>query len=92
MSSRRLIRLKAGDEITTIHYAMTISDDHDDDFKPVEVDTFRIGRNPQVKDEEVGDGSYGYAFEFLTPNGESALSNLVMFEIADDGIVTSLME
>ncbi len=92
MSSRRLIRLKAGDEITTIHYAMTISDDHDDDFKPVEVDTFRIGRNPQVKDEEVGDGSYGYAFEFLTPNGESALSNLVMFEVADDGIVTSLME
>ena len=92
MSSRRLIRLKAGDEITTIHYAMTISDGHDDEFKPVEVDTFRIGRNPQVKDEEVGDGSYGYAFEFLTPNGESALSDLVMFEIADDGIVTSLME
>lgn len=89
MSDRNLIRLKPGDRVTTIHYAMTISGD-DEEFTPVEVDTFRIGSHPTVADEEVGDGTYGYMFEFLAPAGESALSSVVTFEIGNGEIMTSV--
>ena len=88
MSSRELIKLRNGDEITTLHYGMTISGD-DEDFTQVEVDTFTIGDDPQIKDEALGDGNYGYAFEFMTPTAEeSALSNFILFTI-DDGQITT---
>lgn len=90
MSSRELIKLRAGDEITTLHYGMTISGD-DDDFTQVEVDTFTIGDNPQVKDEELGDGNYGYGFEFVSPTADdSALSNFILFTISNGEITTDI--
>ena len=89
MSDRNLIRLKPGDMVTTIHYAMSTSGD-DEDFTPVEVDTFRLGAHPEVRDEEVGDGKYGYLFEFIAPAGESALSDVAVFEIENGDITTSV--
>ena len=89
MSDRQLIRLKEGDEITTIHYAMTISGTGED-LAPVEIDTFRIGKVPKVEDEAVGDGIYAYAFEFAAPNAQSALSKLAQFTIQKGNIMTSV--
>ena len=90
MSDRDLIKLRAGDEITTIHYAMTISGD-DSEFTQVEVDTFEIGDDPQIKDSELGDGSYGYAFEFMSPiAADSALSNFIMFTVSGGQIITNI--
>ena len=89
MSDRDLIKLRAGDEITTIHYGMTISGD-DDDFTAVEVDTFTIDENPEIKDEPLGDGSYGYAFEFMTPTEASALSNFILFTVSNGEITTNV--
>ncbi|MBO4780728.1 MAG: clostripain [Selenomonadaceae bacterium] len=89
MSNRDLIKLRAGDEITTLHYAMTISGE-DTDFTQVEVDTFTIGDEPQFTDDELGDGNYGYAFEFVTPTDDSALSNFIMFTIAGGQITTNI--
>ena len=92
MSDRDLIKLKAGDEITTLHYAMSISGE-EDDFTQVEVDTFTIGDAPQIKDEMLGDGSYAYAFEFVSPKEEeSAFSNFVLFTITNGEISTTLNE
>ena len=89
MSDRNLIRLRPGDMVTTIHYAMSASGD-DEDFMPVEVDTFRLGSHPEVRDEEVGDGTYGYLFEFIAPAGESALSSFAIFEIENGDIRTTV--
>lgn len=90
MSSRELIKLRAGDEVTTIHYGMTISG-NDEDFTQVEVDTFTIGDEPQVKDEQLGDGNYGYCFEFVSPTADdSALSNFILFTIANGEITTDV--
>lgn len=89
MGDRNLIRLKAGDQITTLHYGMTISGD-DEDFTQVEVDTFTIGDQPTLAEENMGDGVYGYCFEFMTPAGDSALSKLVQFTIKDGQIVTAV--
>ena len=89
MSSRELIKLHAGDEITTLHYGMTISGE-DEEFTQVEVDTFQIGEDPQIKDEKLGDGTYGYAFEFVSPTEESALSEFVIFTIINGEITTTV--
>ena len=89
MSDRDLIKLRAGDEITTIHYGMTISGD-DEDFTQVEVDTFQIGDNPEIKDEPLGDGNYGYGFEFMTPTDDSAFSNFIMFTVSGGEITTNI--
>ena len=89
VASRELIKLKAGDSITTIHYGMTLSGS-DKEPKEVEVDTFTIGANPTVKDEEVGDGTYGYFFEIIDPLNNSALSNMVTYTIRNGQITTSV--
>jgi hypothetical protein len=88
MGSRNLIQLKREDRITTIHYAMTISG-KDTEPQEVEIDTFNAGDNPRIVDEDMGDGRYGYFFEFVTPTGQSALSNMVSFTINNGNITTS---
>ncbi|MCR5030696.1 MAG: clostripain [Selenomonadaceae bacterium] len=89
VASRELIKLKAGDTITTIHYGMTLSG-ADTTPTEVEVDTFTIGANPTVKDEDVGDGTYGYFFEFIDPLNNSALSNMVTYTIQNGQITTTV--
>ncbi len=89
VASRELIKLKEGDTITTLHYGMTLSGP-DTEPTEVEVDTFTIGANPVVKDENVGDGVYGYFFEFIDPLNESALSNMVTYTIQNGEITTSV--
>ncbi len=56
----------------------------------MEVETFTIGDKPQVKDEKLGDGSYGYLFEFISPSGDSALSKMVEFVLEKGQITTNV--
>ena len=89
MSYRELIKLRPGDEITTLHYAMAISGGSSE-LTQVEIDTFTIGEHPTVKDENLGDGTYAYCFEFVAPTEESSLSDVVMFTIANGEITTTV--
>ena len=91
MSDKNLIKLKAGDKITTLHYGISISGG-DTDFTEVEVDTFKIGDKPRFAVEEIADGEYLYCFEFITPNNESASSEFINFTIKDGKIYTSRVE
>lgn len=52
------------------------------------MDTFTVKGGLRVEDEDVGDGTYGYLFEFIAPNGESSMSDAALFEIKD-GHITS---
>lgn len=89
MGDKNLVKLKKGDKITTIHYAMTYSGD-DEEYTAVEAETFTIGNNPQIRDEELGDGKYGYFFEFITPADENAFSELIEFTLSNGEITTSV--
>lgn len=91
MGDRNLIKVKKGDRITTIHYGMTISGP-EEDFIPVDVETFTVGEKLTMRDEKMGDGTYGYCFEFVTPKNDSALSKLVQFTIVNGEITTSVDE
>ena len=88
MADKNLIKLKAGDTITTLHYGMTVSGD-DEEYTEVEVDTFKINDNVKIADEDIGDGEYLYCFEFVTPNNESATSEFVNFTINNGTISTT---
>ena len=89
VADRNLIKLKKGDLITTLHYMMTLSGD-EEDFKQVEVDTFTLTGQPKFEDEAVGDGKYGYYFEFVDPQNNSALSQMVTFTIQKGQIYTEI--
>ena len=91
MSDKNLIKLKDGDQITTIHYGLTVSG-NDSDFTAVEVDTFTIGENPKFKDESLSDGEYLYCFEFITPSNDSASSQYINFTVKDKKIFTSQID
>jgi len=88
VGDRNLIKLKPGDTVTTLHFAQALSDG-DGEPQQVEVDTFRLKEGFGVKDEEVGDGTYMYFFEFVTPKGTSATSDMATFKIENGEITTS---
>ena len=89
MGSRKLVRLKEGDKITTIHYVTTISG-KESGLTAVDVETFTIGDHPKFADENLGDSEYAYFFEFRTPTGETALSKIVQFSVKNGDIFTSV--
>ena len=91
MADKNLIKLKAGDSITTLHYGMTVSGD-DTDFTEVEVDTFQISDKVTLADENIGDGEYLYCFEFVAPNNENATSNYINFTVEGENIITNALE
>ncbi len=91
MADRNLRKLKKGDKITTIHYSMSISG-NDDNFHPVDGDTFTVEDKPKIADGELKDGRYGYLFEFISPNGGSALSTLVQFALKKGKVTTTVEE
>lgn len=64
----------------------------EEDFIPVDVETFTVGEKLTMRDEKMGDGTYGYCFEFVTPKNDSALSKLVQFTIVNGEITTSVDE
>ena len=69
-------------------FGMDIQSDSDD-LVQVDGETFQLKEGFQVADDEVGDGKYGYMFEFVTPKGDSALSQVASFSITDGKITTS---
>ena len=85
-SSRDLIKLKEGDTVTTIHYVQPL--DGNGELTEVDVDTFTLGKDPVFEDDEVGDGTYGYFFEFVDPLNRSALSDMVTYTIQNGQITT----
>ena len=91
MADRELVKLKAGDQITTVHYGKLIS--NDDEFIPVDNETFTLDSDsPVFKDEETGDGLFGYFFEFVTPTDDSALSTMIQFNVENGQITTTSAE
>ncbi len=88
MADRNLIKLKDGDEITTLHYGITITGE-DSDFTEAEVVTFTVSKNTTLADEHIGAGEYLYCFEFVMPNNESATSQFINFTVDDDGSITT---
>jgi len=83
---RVLRKLKEGDKITTLFYEYSLDDSASDDEDPseIEYETFTLGKNIKIEDEELADGNYFMVFEFTDVKGQSAMSEAVAIEIKGD--------
>lgn len=86
MADKNLIQLQPGDEITTIHYAATISGD--DDFEAFEVDTFTVSQDTSFYETDMGDGQFMMMFELVDARNNISYSEPVEFIVEGDDIYT----
>lgn len=89
MADKNLRFLVNGDVITTIHYAMSVSGS-EDELTPVPLDEITVDDNLSFEETELGDGTFLQMFEMQDVQGYTAYSDVVMFEIADGVITTSV--
>lgn len=86
MADKNLIKLKEGDEITTLHYASSISGD--DDFQQVEVDTFTVTDQTSFQETDMGDGNFLMMFELVDARNQSVTSEAMTFTV-ENGEITA---
>lgn len=86
MADKNLIQLRPGDEMTTIHYAATISGD--DDFEAFEADTFTVSEDTSFYETDMGDGQFVMMFELIDATNTSYYSAPVEFIVEGDDIYT----
>ena len=90
MADKNLIQLKPGDEITTIHYASSLSGD--DDFVQVPVDTFTVTEDTAFTEEDMGDGEFLMMFELVDARNNEAYSEAVLFTVTGDEYEIEILE
>ena len=88
-ASKSLIRLKAGDTITTRFYAAPLSSPENLYF--VDTDTFTISANPVFTDEPIDSDkeTFAFLFEMTDIQGQSATSQVVFFTLDHGKIILS---
>ena len=90
-ADRNLVKLKAGDQVTTQLYGASING-NGEDVALIDAETFTLGESPTVSDEPLGDGTYAYVFDFITPTGDYAMSDLASYELKNGEITTTVYE
>jgi hypothetical protein len=81
MASKEILRLRPGNEITTLHYVASFTGD--DEAQLVEMDTFTVTESTVFADEDMGDGDFLFLFVMTDARGESAWSEEATFTVAE---------
>lgn len=87
MADKNLVQLEPGDEITTLHYAMTISGDEEEP-EQVPVDTITVTEDTVFTEEDLGDGNFVIFYEMVDMQNNSYYSDLAYFSVEDGLIYT----
>ena len=90
MADKELRKLQSGDELTTIWYMASLSDDSD--FEAYEAETLTVTEGTAFTEMDLPDGEYMLLFEFRDTQGNSGTSQAVTFEVEGDDIFTSIYE
>lgn len=89
MADKELVLLQEGDEITTIHYLSSVSDE-DAGFEAYTMDTITVTAETSFYETELADGEYGMIFEMLDSQNNAAYSDVVIFTVEDGEIYTTV--
>lgn len=81
MADKNTVPLKAGDQITTLHYVSSLSGD--DDMELVEMDELTVTGDTAFTEEEIGDGQFLMMFHLKDVQGEELFSQAVNITIED---------
>ena len=90
MADKELRKLQSGDELTTIWYMASLSDDSD--FEAYEAETLTATEGTAFTEMDLPDGEYMLLFEFWDTQGNSGTSQAVTFKVEGDDIFTSIYE
>lgn len=88
MADKELRQLRPGDEVTTVWYMATLSDD--DDFAPYEAQRFTVTADTAFDEMDLPDGEYLMIFEMWDAQGNTAYSQGVDFLVESGDISVSL--
>lgn len=88
MADRNLRELKPGDQVTMLHYVMTISGD-DTEPELYEGETITVTDGTVFTEEDLGDGDFALCFDMVDQRGNSYSSDLAWFYVEDGIIYTS---
>jgi hypothetical protein len=80
MSDKNLIQLKPGDEISTLHYMVSISGD-DQEPKQIPIDTITVTADTSFAEENMGDGKFIILFEMVDARNNSMYSDAVTITV-----------
>jgi len=79
MADKNLIKLKAGDKITTLHYVCDF--DGSGEYKQVEADTFTVTAGTKFGEASLGDGEFVLFFEMVDARNNSMYSKAVYITV-----------
>lgn len=81
-TDKDLRKLEVGDEITTVHVAVSLEDD---DAEPVEfdMDTFKVTKDTKFAETELGDGRFALMFEMHDAENKTYTSEAALFTVKD---------
>ena len=82
IADKNLIQLRPGDEITTIHYASSLSGD--DDFAAIPVDTFTVTEDTSFDETDMGDGTFLMLFELHDAKSNIQYSEMIQITVDGD--------
>jgi len=88
-ADKNLYLLQEGDEIQTIHYAMTLSGD-ETEFESLAIDTITYSSETTFEEQEMGDGEFYMAFTMEDAQGNLAYSEYARFNIEGGQITTTV--
>lgn len=91
MAAKELRILEPGDEITTLWWSSSYSDE-EEDFVPYEVDTFPVTETTSFGETELPNGSYVLIFEMWDAVGNCVYSDQATFDCEDGEIYTTVYE
>ena len=87
MADKELRQLRPGDEVTTVWYMATLSDD---DFAPYEAQRFTVTADTAFDEMALPDGEYLMIFEMWDAQGNTACSQGIDFLVESGDISVSL--
>lgn len=89
MASKELRKLVKGDKIDLIWNATSLSGD-DSEPQMIPVYSFEVDENLNFEDVDLDDGQYGLVFNIKDAYGNECMTDMVMFDIIDGEIFTSV--
>ena len=90
MADKNLIQLRPADQITTLHYASTLSGD--DELALIPVDTFTVTEHTSFEEADMGDGVFLMMLQLVDAKNNIAYSQMVQFTVEGDYMDVEIIE
>lgn len=88
-ADRNVRRLQVGDKVQTIHYVMPTGGDSEE-FTSIPAETITVTADTAAAETELENGFYIMIYEMRDSHGNTAYSSSAIFDMSDDGIVTTV--